>query len=889
MKALKRIVASLRQSRQEDELREEMEAHRAMLQARLEADGLQTSEAAAASRRSMGNTLLAREESRDVWVVAALDRLRRDLRYGARALRREPAFAAIAILTLALGVATTTTVFSVVDAELWKPLPYPEPAQLVSVTVRGPGGRGPTESIAGADLLDWAGQTQTVSSIVGLGDTRRRVLRRATAEPVLTEAVTWNYFDVVGLEAISGRTFAESDAQGGVILTERGWRRLFEGSPGVVGAAISLDGEQRRIVGIVTTDDSLGPAPDMFLALDHRSSEFMNREARPLNRAIARLRPGVEAASAQAELQGIARRIADAYPEGRKDRTVQVEGLQAFHTTHNWRSLYFFLATSLVVLVLACVNVASLLLARAMRRRREFSVRAALGGGTPALMHQLLVEGGLLALPASVVGLLLTHWALRALTTQLPPEYLLRGTVIPLDARVLAFAMLATTVTAAVFAMAPWLMGRRVGLNLALSDGGRTAGESPGRATARQVLLVSQIAMTLVLLVAAGLFVRSYVLLLNMPLGFEPEGRVSVRLTGAGPKYATDAQMVGFSDRILERARAVPGVSDAAVATSSPLTSGPVVRFTGGSQAQAAAGEEPRAILRSTTPGFFDVLGIPLVEGRDFKPLDSSGAPRVAVINAVLAGRLFAGESPIGRTLTLIPGARAAWTRRPGELTIVGVVANVKEVGLNEVDFNDIYVPFAQAPSSGIEVLVRSGVPPASIAGPLRAAAGGVDPDVPVTSVTLLDTRVADAFREDRFHLLLIGCFAIVGLTLAGIGIYGAVSYAVQRRRREFGVRLALGARPRTLVFAALREALRVAALGGALGLAGALVIARLLGNALYLVPGEHNGLLYGVTTTDPLVLVSATLGLLALALCASAIPARSLARLDPLVALRVD
>jgi ABC-type antimicrobial peptide transport system permease subunit len=278
-----------------------------------------------------------------------------------------------------------------------------------------------------------------------------------------------------------------------------------------------------------------------------------------------------------------------------------------------------------------------------------------------------------------------------------------------------------------------------------------------------------------------------------------------------------------------------------------------------------------------------------MVEGRDFTMADAAGAPRVAVINEVLASRLFAGSSPLGRTLTLVPGARAPWTRRPGEVTIVGVAANVKEVGLNEVEFNDIYVPFAQAPSSGIEVIVHLTVPPASIASTVQAAAGSVDPDVPVTRVTSLDARVADAFREDRFHLLLIGCFAFVGMTLAGIGIYGAVAYAVQQRRREFGVRLALGARPRSLVFAALREALSVAAAGSAVGLTATLITARVLGNALYLVPGEHNGLLYGVTTTDPVALIGAAVGLLGVALCASAFPARGLAKLDPLTALRLE
>jgi predicted permease len=398
-------------------------------------------------------------------------------------------------------------------------------------------------------------------------------------------------------------------------------------------------------------------------------------------------------------------------------------------------------------------------------------------------------------------------------------------------------------------------------------------------------------AMTLVLLAGAGLFLKSYASLMQVPIGFEARDRVALRVSLSGPRYQTDQQVRAYATALLERAGTVPGVEAATLATSSPLNSGPLVRFSGGAGAAPAPGDEPRAILRSVSPGFFRVLGMRVITGREFTEQDAPGTPRVAVVNEVLARRLFPEGEPIGRTLTLLPGARTPWTRRPGALTIVGVVSNAKNVGLNEVEFNDIYAPFAQAPAPGIELIVHAAVPPSSLANDLRGAVGEVDRHVPVGTVVPLERRVTDALHADRFHLMLIGSFAIVAVVLSAIGIYGAVMYAAQQRRREFGVRLALGARPAGLVLAALRESLHVGVTGGAAGLGISLIVAKLLGNTLYLVPGEdgHSGLLYGVQTTDPVVLAAAFAGLLVVALAAGAIPARNVARLDPLIALRQE
>jgi len=875
------------QTSRADDLGEEIEAHRAMLQADLESRGMPPADAAPASRRAMGNATLAREDARQVWVIGTADRLWRDARHGLRGLRREPSFAAAAILTLALGVAIVTASFSVADAELWKPLPYPEAERLVAVYSTGPGPRAAAEYISGPDFLEWTGSRAFVS-LAGIGETRRRVLRRETAEPILTASVTWNYFATLAREALIGRTFTPEDArEGGVILSEGAWRRLFDANPAIIGRTFTIDDAPAHVVGVVPADTEIQSRRDIILPIDFSSPGFLDPAERAVHGIVGRLRPGVDPGAAEAELQTVVARIAREHPDQhRRGHLVRVRALQAFYTG-NWRPLYFLLGASALVLILTCVNVAGLLLVRALRRGREFAIRGALGGGTGALVRQLAIEGALLAIPAGACALLLTRWALDLVATRVPPEYLLRASAIPVDARVLAFALGLTGLTAAICAVVPALMVRRVDLHVTLAAGGRTAGSTPGRSKLRQVLLTSQVALTLVLLAGAGLFLKSYAALIQVPLGFEPDGRAALRVALSGPRYATDAQIQGYANRLLERALGVAGVDAAAVATSSPLASGPVVQFAVETDPAPAAGAEPRAILRAATPEFFDLLAIPVIEGRAFTGDDASGAPRVAVINEVLARRLFPGESPIGRTLTLLPGARAPWTRRPGDLAIVGVVGNVKEIGIDEVEFNDIYVPLAQAAAAGLELIVRAAIDPAAILRPLRDAAAGVDPQVPVGAVTPLERRVDDALQEDRFHLLLIGSFAVVAIALAGIGVYGAVAAAAHQRRREVGVRIALGARPAHVLTAALREPVRIALTGGVAGLGASLLLAALIGDALYLVPGSHNGLLFSVTTTDPVVLGGALTGVLALAVLAAAIPARRVARVDPLSVLR--
>ena len=460
---------------------------------------------------------------------------------------------------------------------------------------------------------------------------------------------------------------------------------------------------------------------------------------------------------------------------------------------------------------------------------------------------------------------------------------------IPIDGRVALFAIAVTAATAIVFGFVPVLFARRVDLNVTLGDGGRTAGHAPGQRRLREGLLTAQVALTLILLAGAGLFLRSYILLTQAPLGFETSRRLVTNLAVAGPRYAGDAQVAAYAGDAVARIRAVPGVAEVAIASSAPLESGPLIRFVAPDRPRPEAGREPRGLLRTMGPEYFRVLGIPVLRGRAFTAADVAGAPRVALVNENLARTIFEGDDPIGRTIEILPRTRAAWADRPGRVTIIGVIANIKQVDVHEVDFNELSLPFAQAPSPSMTVIARGDLDARPLVPAVRLAAAAADASMPVRRVVPLDELVTISLRGARFNLLLISSFASVALLMACVGIYGSMSRVVSERRREFGLRIALGANSGAVLSAAMGQAFRVAAAGVAAGLFGVYVVARLLGNALFMVPGQHSGVLYGVGMTDPLAVGLACGALLAVALAAAAVPARRAARVDPLIALRAD
>jgi predicted permease len=887
MELLRRIAAWWHARRNAADLQAELEAHRAHAQDELERAGHAALDAATESRRRMGNVLLAREDSRDVWMVRWADRLAQHARYGTRALVREPLYALTAILTLALGCATTITIFSIVDSELWRPLPYSEPDRLLAVYTRAPAPRTDVDGQSLAEFLDWREALPGLQSVAVAGDRRRRVMRLDHAESVSAAAVTSNYFSTLGRTAVAGRVFTPADAVGAntLVLTNRSWTRLFDRASSAIGRSVLVDDQPFVIVGVVADDDVLGPSPDVFLPIDERPSAVARSSASVFG-SIGRLADGATAAEVQSQLEALLARRSAADEKWRQ-HSAWVEDLGAFYTRLDARALYFFLAASVFVLVLAATNTAGLVLSRTLRRAPEFSLRGALGGGGGAIAGQLLVEAALLVIPACALGVFVAMQAV-AFTGQVAPEdFLQRGTRIAVDLRSVALAGVVALLAVAAMSFVPLRLARRAG-RAAIGSGAR-AGETPAVGRARGALLTTQVALTVVLLAGAGVFLKSFAKMVDAPLGFNAEAAWSARISLSGDRYADASAQRAFAAAWTERARAIPGVETAAVATSSPLMSGWLAQASDPEAPAPAAGEPAaplRTIYRAVGAGYFDAIGTPIVEGRALNETDVPGAPIAAVVNQEFARRMFPGESPVGRRIHLAP-FRAPVAAE--DVVIVGVALDIKEISVNEVAFSDVYTSFAQHPSGGIELIVRGHGDDDRMSAALRGAAGDIEPAIPVTSVTPLSRRVYNSLQGARFNLAIVGGFAVAALLIAAIGIYGAMAFAVTARRREFGVRLALGAAPRELVARSLRSAGRIGVAGGICGLAVVLAGAYWLGDALYLVPGQHSGMLYQTRTTDPAALSAAVVGVIALALLAGLLPALRSSRVDPTSALRSE
>jgi putative ABC transport system permease protein len=884
----RRLVYLLNARQHERDLRNEMESHRAMVQERLERAGMSASDAARESRRALGNVTLAREEARELWLWPSLERLWQDVRYGGRLLLKQRTFAVTAVGTLAIGIAATTAMMSVVGGELWRPLPFVDPDRLVSIHSQ-PAGSKSWDHVSNAELHRWQRDAASLSAVAATGPAPRRVLRSGRVpESVRTRQVTANFFTTLGWSAAIGRIFVAADDNGTtdgrvILLTDTAWRRFFNGNPLVIGQRVVLDDQAMEIVGVLGPDQRLEMTsePDLYTVIGTRGADAAARNLDP----IARLNPGASAAAAQDELLAIEAR-ANAGPALKTVRGVRVDPLAEAVTGYNWRTLYFFLGASAFVLLLSCANVANLLLARALDRDREFAIRAALGGGRAALVRQLLVEGVWIAVPGTLAGVLLASWTLHGLSSWVPPGYLVRGMRTDLDIRAAAFAFLACGLTTTVFGLVP-LLFNRVQLSATLARTSRSVAGSPAQHRARRALVVAEIVIAFVLVFAAGLFLNSFVRLRNAPLGFDPADRLTLAIALPGQRYASPESRAIFADRAIEEIRAIPGVAAAAVGSTLPLGSGLSMTFVRADQPPPPAGEEAKGPARTVGVDYFRALDIPIVSGRAFTAADGAGAAHVAIINQTLAGVLFPDGDAVGREIVARPRA-SGWL--PEErVAIVGVARNSKDVGVHEVEMSSIYLPLAQHPPTAMQLVVHTSVPAtsSSLVDQVRRAVSKVDSSLPVLNVSTMDERVDDSTRSNRFHLALLGTFAAVAIALAAIGLYGSIAYATQRRIPELALRAALGARTRSLLLLVVRQAMTLGCAGVAIGIVAALLLARAIGDGLYLVRGQHEGLIYGVATTDASTLAAAALVVAAITVAAGALPARRAASIDPATVLR--
>jgi putative ABC transport system permease protein len=798
--------------------------------------------------------------------------LLQDLRFGMRTLLKRPGFTAVAVLTLALGIGANTAIFSVVNAVLLRPLPFKDSEQLVIVYEKTQ--TVPRDFISVPDLQDYRAASHTFESTATFVPQSVNMTGTGEPERVVGAFTTSSLFHMLGVNVERGRALTtEDDAEGGglvAVLSNEFWQRRFGGDSNVVGRSLVFNGEPYTVVGVMPSGFQFhGVAPDVLLP----AQKWPNyKVARSSHNAwvIGRLKPGVSRAMAEEELGSIARRLEEAYPEDNRGRGVEVVGLQEHQVEDIRPALLILLGAVGFILLIACANIANLLLARGAARRREVALRSALGASRARLLRQLLTETLLLALTGGVAGLLLAQWGVDALLSINTADIPLQGGV-RLDARVLVFSLALSVLTGFVFGVVPALQLSKADLNRDLKEGGKTIGEGGARTRLRGAFVVSQVALSLVLLVGAGLLLNSFYRLLRVEPGFDPRNLLTMEYRLPKNRYAKGEQQWAFHKEVVERVSRVPGVESAAVVRGLPFSgNGGSLTYALPDRPAPPAGQEPKALENAIDPNYLRTVGLPLLRGRNFTLQDGSDTQPVVLVNRTMAENLWPGEDPLGKRIEL-PEAKVT-------ATIVGVVGDAKQYDIGEKQLPQIYTSYAQNPHIFGTLVVRARVEPLSLAKSVREAVWSVDPDQPVWKVRTLEYLLNLNVADRRFVLYLMACFAALALLLTALGIYGVVSYTVAQRTHEIGVRVALGAQGRDVLRLVLRHGMGLTLAGVGLGLAAAFAVTRLM-----------SGLLYGVSATDPPTYAFVALLLAAVALLACLLPALRATRVDPMEALRYE
>ena len=890
-----RLRRLFRRQRSEQEMDAEFAAHLEMLTEANIRRGMTKEAARQAARREFGGLEQAKEAYREQFIVQWLAVLLRDLRSAVRLLSRSPGFTAAVVCTLALGLAAFTAVFSITESILWKPLPFPESERLVIVYAKNAAQHGVLDSLSVPEYVEWKAANTTLAEAAAFHWPEEHNLRAAgKLERARVAAVTPNFFPFLRLPLAFGRNFSETEdsrVPSAAILSFSSWQRLFGADRTLSGKTIQLENEKYSVIGVAPPGlvmEFLWNV-DVFTPLTFAPSSAADRMTRELE-VLGRLRPRATELEAQSDFSRLARADASAFPATDATWGAQVENLRRNMTRYYQSRLLFFLGAALVVLVVACANAANLLLARALRRQPELALRVSLGAGRWALVRQIFVESMSVTAMASACALVLASWGVRLFVTfaSLPQMEIPRVAEIGIDLRAFGFAALIALAAAVIAGIPSARMASHVDPQNALKSAGRGSSLSPATGKFRDALVVAEVSLCMVLLVGAGLFVDSLIRLERMSPGFDSHQLLTMQVSLRGPEYADHARVVGSIDRLLESVRKIAGVTSAEIASSLPLMGAEEVRFTVVGKPLLPSGAEPRSLIRAVSSNYLDALRIPILRGRSFDRGDSPGSRRVAIVNENLARHFFANENPVGHTIKVV-APRDAARFRPGELQIVGVVANTKEVGLDEVNFDSMYVPMPQNAVADAMLAVRTATDTgsAAVAAALRREVAALDPNQPLHEIVAMDQRISSSLAQNRLYMLLASTFASVALLLAAIGIYAVLSYSVAQRIREIGIRMALGAKRSGVLALVLRHSSRLLIPGLALGLGLALALGQILNPMLFLVEYEHEGLIYGVSTHDPLLLTAAVAFLTVLALCASVLPARKATRVDPMAALR--
>ena len=801
-----------------------------------------------------------------------METLWQDLRYSARLLLKHPGFTLIAVITLSLGIGANTAIFSIVNAVLLRPFPYPAPEQLVTLGEFVPRG-----SVSYPNFVDWRAQSTAFESVSALrGNESYNFTGAGEPERVQGRLVSAGFFSLLGIEPLLGRDFVVEDDHPGanptVVLSYAFWSRRFGSDPGIIGKQITLNNRSHTVIGVTPQNFQYG-LDEISIPIGLSAERFRARGSDPGIGVVARLKPNVSQQQAQAETDMVYARMEQQYPETNTGRRAHLLSLHESVVGNVRQPLLILLGAVALVLLIACANVANLLLVRASTRTREMSVRVALGANRSRIIRQLLTESLLLALIGAVLGILIAHWGTSFIANQLPAG-IPRLAEASVDFRVLAFTLGVSLLTGLLFGLAPALQASRLNLTEALKEGDR--GSAGGRQRLRSLLVVSEVALTLTLLVGAGLLIQSFRRVLQVDPGFDAQNLLTMQVSVNNP----DGQQVAtFFNQLQENVRKLPGVRSVAISNGLPLVTANHPTFFIEGRPLPEKGKEQGAIRYTVSTDYFQTMGIELLKGRGFTAHDTPTTPLLVVIDEVLA-RHFQNEDPIGKRISQSSSGTPAYE-------IVGIVRHVEQYNLDEpavqtpqfyLNINQIPVDRLPGSTRRINLLTRTDVDPMSLTSAVRGQIAVLNKDQPVFNVRTMEEIVAQSIAPRRFSMMLLAVFAIVALALASIGIYGMMSYSVAQRTREIGLRMTLGAQRGNVLRLVIGHGMKLALAGVVLGLVAALALTRTMKN-----------LLFGVSATDPLTFVAIALLLAVVALLACWVPARRATKVDPMVALRYE
>jgi predicted permease len=882
MSLLSRLASTWRNLSNKDvvdqELTEELRAHIDLLTDQKIRAGIDPEAARRAALVEVGGVEQVKERVREVRMGRPLDDLSQDLRYALRGLRKHRAFTIVAVITLALGIGANTAIFTVINTVLLRPLPYEQPDQLVVLTEtisERPAG------VSYQNFVDWRNQNSVFENIAAVRPRESFNLTGAgESERLQGRLVSANFLSTLGIKPVRGRDFLAEDDQPSAtpvaIISHALWQRRFGADESIIGKQLTLNNQQVTVIGITPPNFRFGADADVSVPIGLSAERFKLRGKDPGITAFARLKQGTSIDNANAELNTIAARLEQQYPDTNSGRRVRIESLRESVVGDIRPMLLTLLAAVGFVLLIACANVANLLLTRSAGRQREMAIRTALGAGRRRILRQLFTESIVLALAGGVVGLLLAIWGTSVLSTYLP-EGIPRMNELGIDARVLAFTFGASLLTGVFFGLAPALQSGKTNLTETLKEGERNS--SPGHNRVGRLLVISEVAVTLVLLVGAGLLVKSFWRLSQVNPGFDPQNVLAMQISiNARPDEGP--RVDNFLTELKQSVTQLPGVKSVSVSNGLPFEGANFPPIVLEGKPAPPPGQDPSGLLYIVSPDYFKTMGIDLVRGRLFSTEDRKDTTPVALIDEVFARQHFPNEDPIGKHFKLnTPDADSR--------EIIGVVRHVEHSSLEgrttntaEFYFNFDQFPLATLPRyvRRVNLLVRTTVEPLSLAGPVRNQIAALDKDQAVFNVRTMEQALAQSVAARRFSMILLAVFALLALTLAAVGIYGVISYSVAQRTREVGIRMALGAKTFDVLNLVMRDGLKLVLIGIVVGLAGALLLTRLMST-----------LLFGVTATDAVTYVSVALGLIIVALFACCIPARRATKVDPLVALRFE